>query len=166
MKNILSIFYRNYKHLGTLPLIKVFLYQKCLGFNRKVPWPVHWSSTVYAHHNIDPGSRSPGFSKYCHIDGRNGVVFGDNIWIGPFVKIISMNHDVNNYQNYVKQDPIYIKDNCWIGAGATILPGVVLGKHTIVAAGAVVTESFTEGNLILGGVPAKIIKKLDDYEIS
>ena len=62
------------------------------------------------------------------------ISFGKNIWVGPSVKIISMNHDVNNYSKYVKSKSIIIGDNCWIGAGAIILPGVSLGDHIIVAA--------------------------------
>ena len=48
--------------------------QKILGFNRHVPWPVHRSSTVKECSKIYPGTRAPGFSKNCHIDGRNGIV--------------------------------------------------------------------------------------------
>jgi len=44
------------------------------------------------------------------------------------------------------------------------LPEVELGEHTIVAAGAIVTKSFLEGNQIIGGVPAKVIKKINKYE--
>ena len=144
-------------------LFKIGFFQKILGFNRHVPWPVHWSSTITMPENIDPGTRTPGLSKNCHIDGRNGIVFGKNVWVGPNVKIISMNHDVNDYTQYIKCAPIVIGDNCWIGAGAIILPKVKIGAHTVVAAGAVVTKSFDEGNQIIGGNPAKVIKTLPSY---
>lgn len=144
-------------------IFKIGFFQKILGFNRKVPWPVHWTSHVNSFENIDPGTRTPGLAKNCHIDGRNGIKLGSNVWIGPDVKIISMNHDVNNYHQYVKADPVKIANNCWIGAGAIILPEVELGEHTVVAAGSVVTKKFLEGNQIIGGNPAKIIKKLQNY---
>jgi serine acetyltransferase len=144
--------------------IKCVFLQKLLGFNRNVPWPVHWTSKVNMPSKIDPGTRSPGLSMGCHIDGRNGIKFGSNVWVGPRVSIISMNHDVNNYHKYLKQDEVKIGDNCWLAANSVILPGVELGEHTIVAAGCVVNKSFPEGNQLLAGVPAKVVKKLDAYQ--
>ena len=151
------------------PQIVIFIsgfQQKILGFNRHVPWPVHRSSTVKVCSKIHPGTRTPGFSKNCHIDGRNGIVFGNNVWVGPNVKIISMNHDLNNFNKYTNGKPIKIGDNCWLGTSSIILAEVELGEHTIVAAGAIVTKSFPEGNQVLGGNPAKVIKKLPFYNIT
>jgi acetyltransferase-like isoleucine patch superfamily enzyme len=74
-----------------------------------------------------------------------------------------MNHDVNDYDKYTKAKPIKIGDNSWIGASAILLAEVEIGAHTIVAAGAIVTKSFPEGNQVLGGNPAKVIKKLEEY---
>ena len=99
----------------------------------------------------------------CHIDGRNGIVFGLNVWIGPRVSVISMNHDPYDYHSYIESGPVVIGNNCWLGAGSVVLPKVEIGEHTIVAAGAVVTKSFKEGNQILAGVPARVVKKLDGY---
>lgn len=145
-------------------LIKSFIIQKVIGFNRSVPWPVHWSSKVTSAERIDWGSRCPGLSMGCHIDGRNGIKFGKNVWVGPRVSIISMNHDPNNYHEYIECGPIIIGDNCWLAANSIILPEVELGSHTVVAAGAVVTTSFPEGNQVLAGVPAKVTRKLSAYK--
>ncbi|MEX1221500.1 MAG: acyltransferase [Idiomarina sp.] len=150
-----------------LPLskvIKCFFVQKLLLQNRKVPWPVHWSTRINAPHKINRGTRYPGLSMGCHIDGRNGISFGKNVWIGPRVSIISMNHDSNDYNRYLKCDPIIIRDNCWLGANSVVLPGVELGEHTIVAAGSVVTRSFPQGNQVLAGVPARVLKPLGIYK--
>lgn len=164
------ILYPNYDTANSvhhpLVILKMGFFQKVLGFNRNVPWPVHWTSKVNASNKIVPGTRTPGLAKNCHIDGRNGIEFGENVWIGPDVKIISKNHNVNNYYKYVEGQPIVIHANCWIGAGSIILPEVELGEHTVVAAGAVVTKSFPKGNQIVGGNPAKVIKKLSDYKLS
>ncbi|MHA7808481.1 MAG: acyltransferase [Marinobacter adhaerens] len=144
-------------------LTKNFCFQKILGFNRSVSWPVHWTSKVSCPQRIDRGSRYPGLSMGCHIDGRNGIKFGKNVWVGPRVSVISMNHNPINYHHYIEGGPVIIGDNCWLGANAIVLPQVELGDHTIVAAGSVVTKSFPEGNQVLAGVPAKIVKKLEAY---
>jgi len=54
---------------------------------------------------------------------------------------------------------VVLKRNCWIGAGATILSGVTVGENAIVGAGAVVTKDV-EANTVVGGIPAKLIKRL------
>jgi len=59
-----------------------------------------------------------------------------------------------------KVNPIKIGKNCWIGTNSTILPGIELGDRTIVGANTVVTKSFSEGNVIIAGTPAKIVRKL------
>ena len=170
IKIINKIFYPNFNlettTISQITILKIGFIQKILGFNRKVPWPVHWSSTVAPSDKIIPGSRTPGMSQGCHIDGRNGIEIGENVWIGPYVKIISMNHDVSDYTRYIKAKSIKIGNNCWIGAGAIILPEVELGEHTVVGAGSVVTKSFKESNQVIGGNPAKIIKKLSKYKVN
>jgi maltose O-acetyltransferase len=55
--------------------------------------------------------------------------------------------------------PVTIGDNVWIGANATICPGVTLGNGVVVGAGAVVTKSFPD-NVVVGGVPARILKQV------
>lgn len=74
-----------------------------------------------------------------------------------------MNHDETDYYGFEESTPIVIGDNCWLATGATVLQGVRLGNHTIVAAGAVVTRSFPEGDVLLAGVPASIVRALEPY---
>ena len=144
-------------------VLRHWFLQKVLRVNSNVPWPVHFTSRVLSPQNIDRGTRTPGLGVCCHIDGRNGIRLGKNVWIGPRVSIISMNHDLSDYHKYTRQDPVVIGDNCWLATNSIILPGVELGDHTIVAAGAVVTKSFLEGNVIIGGTPARVIKHLARY---
>lgn len=144
-----------------LQLLPFFFYQKILRFNSHVNWPVHRSSFVSNPQKIIKGTRNPGMAIGCYIDGRNGIIIGKNVWIGPYVSIISMNHDLYDYSKYIEEDPIIIGDDCWLGAHSIVLPGVQLGNHVVVAAGAVVTKSFLEDNIVIGGNPARIIKRLE-----
>lgn len=144
-------------------LMKCFMGQKILRINSHVPWPVHWTSEVKGYENIQRGSETPGSSLGCYIDGRNGIIIEENVWLGPKISIISMNHDLLNYNKYRKEKPIRIGHDSLITSNCIILPGVELGPHTVVAAGAVVTKSFLEGNQLIGGNPAVVIKKLEGY---
>lgn len=59
----------------------------------------------------------------------------------------------------VSTQPVVISDDVWIGANAVILPGVTIGRHCVIAAGAVVTKDVPD-NTLVGGIPAKVIKQL------
>lgn len=97
------------------------------------------------------------------VNAAGGVEIGNNVLIGPSVIIHSANHNFSridipiNKQGHTKEKVI-IKDNVWIGARVTILPGVTIGKSAILAAGSVITKDV-EPYTIVGGVPAKIIKR-------
>lgn len=142
---------------------KFWLYQKVFnsGGNRDAYWPVHPTSTVYDSDHILVGVDAyPGIMKGCYIQGRGGITIGDYTQIAPNVAIVSSNHDVYDTRKHINK-PVHIGKYCWIGEGAKIMPGVVLGDWTVVAAGAVVTKSFEEGYCIIGGLPAVKIKELE-----
>ena len=145
-------------------LWKHLIVQKVFRINSHVPWPVHWTASVKAPELIVRGTACPGCGCGAVLDGRNGIILGENLWMASHVKIISKNHDVNCYSRYVNDNPIVIGDDCWLGMNAVILPGVNLGNHTVVAAGAVVTKSFPQGNVVVAGVPAMIVKELKPYD--
>lgn len=92
-----------------------------------------------------------------------GVTLGDNVSIGHGTSIISTNHGFSDplvpikYQT-VTANPVVIGSNVWIGANVTILSGVTIPYGTVIAAGAVVTRSIKQPNMIIGGVPAHVIK--------
>lgn len=153
-------------YIGVKNIVLYFFFQRVLRVNSHVKWRVHWSSIVTYPERIKMNYWRPflGFLPNCYIQAMNGIEIGKNVRIGPSVKLISASHDVYDYDLHTKHPPIIIEDNCWIAANVTILPGVQLGDHTVVAAGAVVNKSFLEGNCIIGGIPAKIIKKLDSYK--
>jgi len=144
-------------------LIRHVFVQKILRINAHVPWPVHWTSQIRNPERIEKGTRCPGLAISSYLDGRNGIIIGKNTWLGPRVSLISRNHRIDDYHSYEDCGPIVIGDNCWLATNATVLAGVQLGDHTVVAAGAVVTRSFPGGNVLLAGVPARVVKRLGPY---
>ncbi|RTZ49710.1 acyltransferase [Chryseobacterium arthrosphaerae] len=134
--------------------------QKVVGYNRDAYWPMHFTSIVGNPKNIYAGiDTSPGYSPGCYIQGGGKVYVGDYTQIAPNVGIISSNHDLYDSRKKIVKE-VRIGKYCWIGMNAVILPGVVVGDFTIIAAGAVVTKSFEEGYCVIGGNPARKIKDL------
>ncbi|MEU1972517.1 DapH/DapD/GlmU-related protein [Microbacterium sp. NPDC019599] len=100
-------------------------------------------------------------NRDCYI--RPHTTIGDRVNIGPFVKLITDTHEIGPARRRagtVRHDPITIGDGVWIGAAATILAGVTVGPGAVVAAGAVVVADVPP-NAVVGGVPAKVIRRLD-----
>lgn len=96
----------------------------------------------------------------CSFLDMGGITIEDEVLIGPKVNLITENHPLNPAdRKSLISKPILIKRNAWIGANATILPGVTIGENAVVAAGAVVSRDVP-GNSIVGGVPAKLIKHI------
>ncbi|MFV5687982.1 sugar O-acetyltransferase [Flavobacterium sp. ZT3R25] len=101
----------------------------------------------------------------CTFMDRGGITIEDNVLIGPKVHLITTNHPINPAERRATiSQPIVIKKGAWIGVGATILPGVIIGKNSIVAAGAVVSKNVPD-NTIVGGIPAKFIKSITEINI-
>ena len=90
---------------------------------------------------------------------RGGITIEDEVQIAANVQLISNNHDEYDRQ-VLTCKPVRIKKGAWIGAGASILPGVCVGKHAIVGAGSVVTKDVPDYAVAVGN-PAKVIKMLD-----
>ena len=97
----------------------------------------------------------------CQFQDQGGIVIGDNTLVGHHVVMATLNHVQDpKHRGDMYPEPIIIGKNVWIGANATILPGVTIGDGAIIAAGAVVTKNV-EINTIVGGVPARFIKKIE-----
>jgi acetyltransferase-like isoleucine patch superfamily enzyme len=87
-----------------------------------------------------------------------GITIEDGVLIAPKVSLLSEGHPVDPYvRQSLVPGHIHIKKNAWIGAGATILPGVTIGENSVVAAGAVVSNDVP-ANTVVGGIPARHIK--------
>ena len=97
----------------------------------------------------------------CTFLDMGGITIENEVQIGPKVNLITENHplDPANRKALICKR-IVIKRNAWIGAAATIMPGVTIGENAVVAAGAVVTKDVPD-NTIVGGIPARVIKAIN-----
>ena len=104
--------------------------------------------------------------EYSVVRGQGGVTIGDRVYTSPLTQIIAVNHVFDDPKRpFVDQgitaEGIVIEDDVWLGAGAVITDGVRVGRGAVVAAGAVVT-SDVEPHTVVGGVPARFIKRIEE----
>ena len=157
------------------------LYQQ-RGRGSKIYCSVRMDTPPYRRFTLGRNSVVESFS--CINNAVGDVVIGDytriglhNTIIGPVsighhvnlaqgVTVTALNHNFADVTRRIDEQgvdtqPVTIADDVWIGAGAVVLPGVTIGQHSVVAAGAVVTNEVP-AFCVVGGVPAKIIKRLSD----
>jgi|APMI01.1.fsa_nt_gi lipopolysaccharide O-acetyltransferase len=108
--------------------------------------------------------------EHVHIAVSNKVRIADHVLMGSRILITDHNHGSYKGENssnpmtipqqreIISEGPVIIEENVWIGDGAVILPNVTIGKGSVIGANSVVVKSVPE-NCIVGGIPAKIIKK-------
>ncbi|MCC8016478.1 MAG: sugar O-acetyltransferase [Clostridiales bacterium] len=114
---------------------------------------VHFGNHVYANFNLTL------------VDDTH-IYVGSNTMIGPNVTIAAAGHPViQNLRKYGVQFniPVNIGENCWIGAGAIILPGVKIGNGTVIGAGSVVTKDIPE-NVVAAGNPCRVLRKISEKD--
>ena len=98
----------------------------------------------------------------CKMQDQGGIYIGNDVLIGHNACLLTLNHEMDPENRAdMHPKPIHIEDKVWLGSNVTVLPGVTIGEGAIVAAGAVVTKDV-DSNTIVGGVPAKIIKRISD----
>jgi acetyltransferase-like isoleucine patch superfamily enzyme len=106
-------------------------------------------------------TRCLAVSGGCYLNAADGIWIGKGTIWSANVAMISQVHAIDDFRQAPPTAGIRIGRDCWIGFGAVILPGIVLGDRTIVGANAVVTRSFEEGHVVIAGSPAGIVRKLD-----
>ena len=100
----------------------------------------------------------------CHFQDQGGIYLGDHVLVGSHVVFATINHGMEpEHRSDNIPASIRVEKNVWIGSHATILSGVTIGENAIVAAGAVVTKDVPAGTVV-GGVPAKVIRRLEAEE--
>lgn len=139
-----------------------WFWQRIVGINAGAYWPMHPTSSVTWPQHIKIGvETSPGWSAGCLIHGVNGIYIGDYTQISQNVGIISGDHDPYHLPDQIPAKPIRIGKYCLLGMNSVILPEVEIGDYTIVAANTVVATSYPDGFVVLAGVPARIVRRLD-----
>lgn len=156
------------------------LYQE-RGRGSKIYWSVRMDTPPYRLFSLGQNSVVESYS--CINNAVGDVIIGDhtrigihNTIIGPVtigshvnlaqgITVTALNHNFSDTTRRIDEqgistNPVTIEDDVWIGANAVILPGVTIGQHAVVAAGAVVTADVP-ANTVVGGVPTRIIKKIN-----
>lgn len=108
--------------------------------------------------------RNFSVGQFSEFGAAGGIVIGDDVIMGSYVSFHSENHNFDNPNVLIREQGVTSKgikigNNVWVGAKVTFLDGAEIGNNSVVAAGAVVSGVFP-GNVVLGGVPAKIIKTI------
>lgn len=102
--------------------------------------------------------------RFVHINAWQNVTLGRDVLIADRVFISDSGHQFDNFNVPISRQPdpflgpVHLKDGCWVGTGAVILPGVTIGQNAVVAANAVVTQDVPD-HAVVGGVPARVIKQ-------
>lgn len=145
-------------------MLRYIVWQKVLGFNRHVPYPVHFTSVVSHPDNIfiENLQATPGYAPHCYITAQNKIYFGQNVVVAPSVGIVSANHNPNDYRYFQPASPIRIGSNVWIARGANILPESKIGNNVIIGAGSVVKGEIPD-NSVVAGNPARVVAEKPPY---
>mgnify|MGYP003954066203 CR=1 FL=1 len=123
------------------------------------------SVTIFTPFHINYGKNTQiGKNVFINFDcvflDLGGITIEDGVLIAPKVSLLSEGHPISPEQRHsLVPKHIHIKKNAWIGANATILHGVTIGQNAVVAAGSVVTKDVPD-NVVVGGIPAQILKEL------
>jgi len=140
-------------------IVRGIIGKLCTFLDWDLPWPAHpccridnWKNVHFDVSSVRVFQMSGsqfGASKDANI------TIGKNCYIARNVGIFTANHLWHDLDKMTPGEDVVIGDYCWIGMNVVILPGVILGPHTVVGAGAVVTKSFVDGNCVIGGNPAR-----------
>jgi len=137
--------------------IKIFILRLC-GISITYPVFIDWGFRFIHPKNITIG-KNCSFGHYNKIWAFNKVIIGDYVHTAIGLTIVSGSHDPSSYVPFTDDSQtVLIEGENWIGANVTIISGVKVGRGAIIAAGAVVTKDVPPYTIV-GGVPAKVIKK-------
>ena len=100
----------------------------------------------------------------CNFVDDGKITIGKKVMFGPAVTIATVGHPISpDMREYMYTDPVSIGDNCWIGAGVTICPGVSIGENTVIGAGSVVIHDIP-ADCVAAGNPCKVIRGIGEHD--
>ena len=114
---------------------------------------VHFGHDVYANFNLTL------------VDDTH-IYVGSHTMLGPNVVLATAGHPILpelREQGYQYNAPIHIGENCWLGAGVLVLPGITIGDNTVIGAGSVVNKDIPS-NVVAAGNPCKVLRPINDYD--
>ncbi len=114
---------------------------------------VHFGKNIYANFNLTM------------VDDTH-IYVGDYTMFGPNVTVATAGHPISpelRQKGYQYNAPVHIGKNCWIGAGALIMPGITIGDHTVIGAGSVVTKDIPPNTVAVGN-PCRVLREVDDHD--
>ena len=114
---------------------------------------VHFGSNIYANFNLT-------LVDDTHIYVGSYTMFGPNVTVATAAHPVSPEHRRQDYQYNL---PVHIGENCWIGAGAIILPGITIGNDTVIGAGSIVTKDIPAG-VVAAGNPCRILREINNND--
>lgn len=140
------------------------LRQKLLSFlgNRFGEGTVVWGGSYFGGGKLTTGTHC-FINRSCHFDFNESITLGNHVVVGHHVTFITAEHqigDATRRAGPLLGKPIVVGAGTWIGANATLLPGVVIGCGAVVGAGAVVTKDVPS-HVVVAGVPAKVLRRLE-----
>ena len=144
--------------IASIPCEKIrrAYYKKVLGI--RIGRHTHVSMNHFVTGNVKSCNIAIGdncvINRRCYLDGRVGISIGNNVNVSFGTTILTLSHDAHSEDFRCVMGEVVINDHAWIGANATILPGVTIGEGAVIAAGAVVTRSVPPYTVV-GGVPAR-----------
>lgn len=130
---------------------------RLFGANVSMQASIHPSAKIDYPWRLIMGDRS-SLGKNTWAYCLNNITIGEDTCIGQDVYLLTGSHDISSPNFTLVTKPIVIGDGVWVATGSTVLPGITLGDMSVVAAGSVVVKS-AEKNDVVGGNPAKFIKK-------
>lgn len=114
--------------------------------------------------NIELGE-STYINFNCNFVDDTKIIIGNRVMFGPAVTIATVGHPINpNYREYMYAEPVIIEDNCWIGAGSIICPGVTIGENSVIGAGSVVTKDIPANSVAVGN-PCRVLRTINEQDM-